>query len=126
MVANSTNTQTRFMKKPALIISLSLTIPVEYTMLLGGVATGRMNAYEHVTVAAKVKYNGWIFSSWDSWSNIGTTMLHVAEFDVTSVRNEIKIMQVSWITDGGRKYKDLNDSPIAAESPDALAPLERA
>ncbi len=29
-----------------------------YTMALGGVATGSMNAYEHANVVGSIKYNG--------------------------------------------------------------------
>ena len=55
-----TMTQKMFIRKPLFIISNGSILAAEKTMAFGGVATGNMKAYEQVTVAGNMRYNGLI------------------------------------------------------------------
>ena len=97
MQRQMTVTQTKFMGKPAFIMSLVFMELCPNTMALGAVATGSAKAYEHAIPAGNVKYIGLIQSVTAISARIGTKTLAVAVFDAMLVMVTV-IMQMIKLT----------------------------
>ena len=115
-----TMTQMMFIRKPALTMSTGLILAAEKTMAFGGVATGNMKAYEHVTVAGSIRNRGFTLTVRAISAKTGRRMLAVAVFEATSVTVAVIMQTMIMMAKGGRTLKPDNCCPSHVDSPDTL------
>jgi len=77
--------------RPVFTISKIFILLEEKIIVFGGVATGSMNAIEAESVAVIIRSNGLIPMATETEAKIGRIICVVAVFDVSSVRNVIKV-----------------------------------
>ena len=78
-----------------------VTSPVSYTIALGGVATGSMNAKLGAIVVGSASMSGWMRSVSANARQMGMKTVAVAVFDDTSVMNVTHTVNTATIAIGG-------------------------
>ena len=90
----TTNTDTKFKTKPALIISSIFTLPLPNTTALGGVAIGSIKAQLAAIVVGITKIYGFTSKPTAKIISIGVKVATVAVLEFSSVSSIIKATDI--------------------------------
>lgn len=93
-------------------MSVTLIIPEEKTMALGGVPTGKANANEHAKVVGSMSVRGLICKFSARPATIGTKMLAVTVLLQMFVTPMVTRMHTSWMTITGSPSNFCSIPPI--------------
>ena len=111
---------TRFIANPSETKVLAENAPVEKITILGGVATGNMNAQEALIAAGTISNLGSIAAPIAAAAIIGIKSVVVAVLLVTSVKNVTQKQIIPMVTRIGRSARSSNAEPMMELRPELV------
>lgn len=111
-----------FSMDPALTMSMTLRLPKEKAMALGGVATGSMKARLEAKVQGIITYIGWILMATAIEARMGRNSVVVAVLLEHSVKRATSKHSRIEMANGGMFCRGMRVSPSHADSPDFSLP----
>ena len=110
----------RFIANPSETKVLAENAPVEKITILGGVATGNMNAQEALMAAGTISNLGSIAAPIAAAAMIGIKSVVVAVLLVTSVKNVTQKQIIPMVTRIGRSARSSNAEPMMELRPELV------
>lgn len=112
--------------KPAFAISEILILPLAKIIVLGGVATGSINAIEADSVAVNISRSGFKPIAIENEATIGRIICVNAVLEVSSVKNVTKVAVNIIAQIGEIDERPANCSPINSDRPVEEKPFAKA